>query len=262
MTGGVRPEGYDGDERRNASKGGGAAMRKATNSGSVNARTVVGTKTAAASGKTAKPTVGVAVGTSSRGAPATASAPGGASSSQEMKRLVAENAELKLAVERAEQEREFYFEKLQDIEFLCQRDDFLRTHLGKVVEKILYFTEGKPDVDAIIKECADTGVGVETGEALPETADALPAVESLETAALESLETAAVVEDEDEVTTPNFAEAAALGEAMASEADSLLNEQHEDEAAGDVSMTAASPLCAPATAETLRTPLSPQKVNV
>jgi RP/EB family microtubule-associated protein len=254
VTGGVRPEGYDGDERRNASKGGGAAMRKATNSGSVNARTVVGTKTAAASGKTAKLTVGVAVGTSSRGAPATASAPGSASSSQEMRRLVAENAELKLAVERAEQEREFYFEKLQDIEFLCQRDDFLRTHLGKVVEKILYFTEGKPDVDAIIKECADTGVGVETGEALPETADALPAVESLETAA--------VVEDEDEVTTPNFAEAAALGEAMASEADSLLNEQHEDEAAGDVSMTAASPLCALATAETLRTPLSPQKVNV
>ena len=31
---------------------------------------------------------------------------------------------LRLAVERAESEREFYFEKLQDIELLCQRPAF------------------------------------------------------------------------------------------------------------------------------------------
>ena len=61
-----------------------------------------------------------------------------------IKALGAANAELKLAVERTEQEREFYFEKLQDIEFLCQRPEFADTALARVVEKILYFTEGKP----------------------------------------------------------------------------------------------------------------------
>jgi RP/EB family microtubule-associated protein len=79
--------------------------------------------------------------------------------SAKMDALAKEVESLKLAVERTEQEREFYFEKLQDVEFLCQRPEFIGQHLTKVVEKVLYFTEGKPDVDAIIAECAAESTG-------------------------------------------------------------------------------------------------------
>ena len=79
--------------------------------------------------------------------------------SAKMDALAKEVESLKLAVERTEQEREFYFEKLQDVEFLCQRPEFIGQHLTKVVEKVLYFTEGKPDVDAIIAECAAKSIG-------------------------------------------------------------------------------------------------------
>ena len=62
-------------------------------------------------------------------------------------------ASLRLEVEKAEREREFYFEKLQDIEFICQRPEFENEVLAKCIEKILYFTEGKPSVEDIILEC-------------------------------------------------------------------------------------------------------------
>ena len=63
------------------------------------------------------------------------------------------NTALALQVERAEQEREFYFEKLQDVEYVCQRPEFENNPLKNVVERILYHTDGKADVDAIIAEC-------------------------------------------------------------------------------------------------------------
>jgi microtubule-associated protein, RP/EB family len=62
-------------------------------------------------------------------------------------------ASLRLEVEKAEREREFYFEKLQDIEFMCQRPEFENEVLAKCIEKILYFTQGKPSVEDIITEC-------------------------------------------------------------------------------------------------------------
>ena len=62
-------------------------------------------------------------------------------------------ASLRLEVEKAEREREFYFEKLQDIEFICQRPEFENEVLAKCIEKILYLTEGKPSVEDIIIEC-------------------------------------------------------------------------------------------------------------
>ena len=62
-------------------------------------------------------------------------------------------ASLRLEVEKAEREREFYFEKLQDIEFICQRPEFENEVLAKCIEKVLYFTEGKPSVEDIILEC-------------------------------------------------------------------------------------------------------------
>jgi len=66
--------------------------------------------------------------------------------------------EMKMQVERAEQERDFYFEKLTDVEALCQRPEFAGNPLIAVLEKFLYF-EGateKPDMDAAIVEALET----------------------------------------------------------------------------------------------------------
>ena len=76
-----------------------------------------------------------------------------ATTSAHVRELTETNTSLSLQVERAEQEREFYFEKLQDVEYLCQRPEFENNPLTKVVERILYHTDGKANVDAIIAEC-------------------------------------------------------------------------------------------------------------
>ena len=71
-------------------------------------------------------------------------------------------ASLRLEVEKAEREREFYFEKLQDIEFICQRQEFENEVLAKCIEKILYLTEGKPSVKDIIIECGGKPIAAAT----------------------------------------------------------------------------------------------------
>ena len=71
-------------------------------------------------------------------------------------------ASLRLEVEKAEREREFYFEKLQDIEFICQRPEFENEVLAKCIEKILYLTEGKPSVEDIIIECGGKPIAAVT----------------------------------------------------------------------------------------------------
>ena len=138
-TGGMGPPdaNYDGEERRAHAKGAGSAApaKKPASSSKQQPST-------SASAAAKKPTA------TARGVP-TAS-----SSNAKVATLQKEIESLKLAVERAEQEREFYFEKLQDVEFLCQRPEFVGQHLTCVVERILYHTEGKPDVEAIIAECA------------------------------------------------------------------------------------------------------------
>ena len=145
-TGGVPPTDYDGEERRANCKGA-AAMKRST--GGASSARASASRTAPAS--RAAPSV-AARRTTAATAPTT-SAPTSATTNAKLAALQAENTELKLAVERTEQEREFYFEKLQDVEFLCQRAEFANNTLTKVVEKILYFTEGKPDIEAIIAEC-------------------------------------------------------------------------------------------------------------
>uniref|UniRef100_A0A7S0IHG5 Uncharacterized protein n=1 Tax=Micromonas pusilla TaxID=38833 RepID=A0A7S0IHG5_MICPS len=140
-TGGAGPPdaNYDGEERRAHAKGAGSAAP---------AKKHVSTSAAK------KPTA------TARDRPNPNPNPKPASSSNaKMATLQKEIEALKLAVERAEQEREFYFEKLQDVEFLCQRPEFVGRHLTRVVERILYHTEGKPDVEAIIAECATGGDG-------------------------------------------------------------------------------------------------------
>lgn len=46
--------------------------------------------------------------------------------------------ELKLKVETAERERDFYFDKLRDIEIMCQAPELAQHPILKTVEKVLY----------------------------------------------------------------------------------------------------------------------------
>jgi RP/EB family microtubule-associated protein len=52
--------------------------------------------------------------------------------------LLPQNTELKLKVETAERERDFYFEKLRDIEILCQAPELQEIPAVRIVERILY----------------------------------------------------------------------------------------------------------------------------
>lgn len=52
--------------------------------------------------------------------------------------LAPQNTELKLKVDTAERERDFYFEKLRDIEILCQAPELQAIPAIRIVEKILY----------------------------------------------------------------------------------------------------------------------------
>ena len=281
-TGGVPPTDYDGEERRANCKGA-AAMKRST--GGASSARASASRTAPAS--RAAPSVAARRTTAST-APA-ASAPSSATTNAKLAALQAENTELKLAVERTEQEREFYFEKLQDVEFLCQRAEFANQTLTKVVEKILYFTEGKPDIEAIIAECE------------AECRAAAPAEPSREPETAEPVEPALVgtkseeEEEEEEVTTPTVAEAAAVALELAAEEPAApssaetvaaaANEELDVTADADVTMTAASPLvgtgsptempavspvaapamepaCAVEAPAAPREPLSPQPLNV
>jgi len=60
-------------------------------------------------------------------------------------------AALRLALERSESEREFFFEKLQDVELLCQRPIFAGQPVVGIIEKILYAVDGKPDIEAEVR---------------------------------------------------------------------------------------------------------------
>ena len=192
-TGGMGPPdaNYDGEERRAHAKGAGSAA-PAKKPASSSKQQPPPASTSAAK----KPTA------TARGVPAS-------SSNAKIATLQKEIEALKLAVERAEQEREFYFEKLQDVEFLCQRPEFVGQHLTCVVERILYHTEGKPDVEAIIAECA-TGAdgagdaaGGDTAVVSPEEAGVAPvaappqAVEPIDVETPPAyIEVTAAVEDE------------------------------------------------------------------
>ena len=161
-TGGMGPPdaNYDGEERRAHAKGAGSAApaKKPASSSKQQPST-----SASASAAAKKPTA------TARGVPIASS------SNAKVATLQKEIESLKLAVERAEQEREFYFEKLQDVEFLCQRPEFVGQHLTCVVERILYHTEGKPDVEAIIAECATGADGAgDAAVVSPEEAGVAP----------------------------------------------------------------------------------------
>ena len=249
-TGGIAPADYDGEERRALAKGGSrvAAHKPAKPAERAPAR-------AAGPSRPKAPA-------SSASAPAPAAASRAASGSraredaEKIKALTEANEELKLAVERVEQEREFYFEKLQDVEFLCQRQDFAANPMTKIVEKILYFTEGKPDVDAIVAECE---------------AERAAAASDARAAPVEDVDEDASTED---ASTPTVAEAAAVAAALAGvtmeeeEDDAAEKSKRAEEAAEERDFGGVAPMSVGGGAKTAadgaeaREPLAPQPTNV
>lgn len=57
---------------------------------------------------------------------------------EKIQQLMEEVTELKLKVDTAERERDFYFDKLRDVEILCQAPELAHVPVLRVVEKVLY----------------------------------------------------------------------------------------------------------------------------
>ncbi|KAL4451759.1 hypothetical protein ABPG75_007421 [Micractinium tetrahymenae] len=68
---------------------------------------------------------------------------------QEAEALREQNTELKLKVDTAERERDFYFEKLRDIEILCQAPELQAIPAIRIVEKILYAADSAEAKEAM-----------------------------------------------------------------------------------------------------------------
>lgn len=60
----------------------------------------------------------------------------------------AQMTELKLLVDSAEKERDFYFSKLRDVEILCQSPEVEHLPIVKAIQKILYASEDDPSTVA------------------------------------------------------------------------------------------------------------------
>ena len=175
---------YDAEERRAHARGGAAFGGAKKASVTTNGQERGGGGQRRASKRVTTTREGSSTAATAASAPTGASAraaTGGAmsASSARTRELAESNAALALQVERAEQEREFYFEKLQDVEYVCQRAEFERNPLTKVIERILYHTDGKADVDAIIAECFETEAATEKSDA---TTPALVTTEKEDTA--------------------------------------------------------------------------------
>lgn len=84
---------------------------------------------------------------------------------QEADGLREQNTELKLRVETAERERDFYFEKLRDIEILCQAPELQEIPAIRIVEKILYAADSAEAKDAMAEAQKVYGATFEAGVA-------------------------------------------------------------------------------------------------
>ena len=79
----------------------------------------------------------------------------GATASKKVKELEEKNTSLKLSVDSLEQERDFYFAKLRDIEILCTDASLGNNQVVKAVQTILYATE-EYDIAGLIQQAASS----------------------------------------------------------------------------------------------------------
>lgn len=68
--------------------------------------------------------------------------------------LVEEVTELKLKIDTAERERDFYFDKLRDIEIMCQSPELADIPVLRVVEKVLYAVDSE-EAKAVMAEAQE-----------------------------------------------------------------------------------------------------------
>ncbi|PSC69446.1 microtubule-associated RP EB family member 1C [Micractinium conductrix] len=80
---------------------------------------------------------------------------------QEAEALREQNTELKLKVDTAERERDFYFEKLRDIEILCQAPELQAIPAIRIVEKILYAADSAEAKEAMAEAQREYGASFE-----------------------------------------------------------------------------------------------------
>ncbi|CAM0956636.1 unnamed protein product [Alopecurus aequalis] len=132
---------YNAIERRESSKGGKETNRRTSVNSHAPAKSASATHKAQASSHGAKRANGHASNAPQRNAkPPQASFAAPAYDAQ--------MTELKLLVDSAEKERDFYFSKLRDVEILCQSPEVEHLPIVKAIQKILYASEDDPSTVA------------------------------------------------------------------------------------------------------------------
>ena len=100
-----------------------------------------------------------------------------------MQALSDEVTELKLQVDTAERERDFYFDKLRDIEILCQAPELGDIPVLRVVEKVLYAVDSEEAKQVMVEAQKELGAQLllesasqpeEDSGAIEEAADIAP----------------------------------------------------------------------------------------
>ncbi|KAH7622629.1 hypothetical protein Ndes2526B_g03461 [Nannochloris sp. 'desiccata'] len=86
--------------------------------------------------------------------------------------------ELKLKTEAAERERDFYFDKLRDIEILCQAPELADVPVLKTVEKVLYAADTEEAKAAMIEAQEQYGAQLVVTESEAEGMSMTPAAEA------------------------------------------------------------------------------------
>ena len=87
-----------------------------------------------------------------------------AASAAQVKALSEQVAKLRLDLQRCAGERDFYFDKLSEIELLCQRPIFAGLPMVGVIQRILYAVDGIPDVEADVRAVTARMLAGEEGQ--------------------------------------------------------------------------------------------------
>ena len=135
---------YNAEERRALSKGGNAFMKRKVQA----SKTTKGTKSYTRPG----PASGTE--SSARTTARTTTTKQSAAEAKKLKELEEKNTSLKLSVDSLEQERDFYFAKLRDIEILCADRSLENNQVVKAVQTILFATE-EYDIEGLIKQAGE-----------------------------------------------------------------------------------------------------------
>uniref|UniRef100_A0ACD5U5X0 Uncharacterized protein n=1 Tax=Avena sativa TaxID=4498 RepID=A0ACD5U5X0_AVESA len=128
---------YNATERRESSKGGKETNRRTSVTSHAPSKSVSATHKAQGA-KRASGHASNAPQRSAKPAPANSAGPA----------YDAQMTELKLLVDSAEKERDFYFSKLRDVEILCQSPEVEHLPIVKAIQKILYASEDDPSTVA------------------------------------------------------------------------------------------------------------------